>query len=228
MSKIEDSISELEEWLKSLPKVWYGNKTIQNAIDALKSAAPLSILIREVLPAGAPNDGLSTNQWIDFQAIEVNKAVWPPLRSMTDDDVIKLREVIADIARGAVCRVILDKVALIQNLVNECHGAAVARGWYTNALTGERKERNVGELLALMHSEISEGLEAHRKTLPSEHLPGFTGEEEEMADLLIRLMDYAGYRRLRLGLAYTAKRAFNDVRPDHALEVRQQAGGKAY
>lgn len=37
--------------------------------------------------------------------------------------------------------------------------------WWTNIRTGEKIERNVGEMLCLVHSEISEALEGHRKNL---------------------------------------------------------------
>lgn len=43
--------------------------------------------------------------------------------------------------------------------------------------------------------------------------PPITGEEEECADILIRLLHYCGRRNLRLGLAYQAKTLFNDSRP---------------
>ena len=37
--------------------------------------------------------------------------------------------------------------------------------WWRDIETGEPLERNVGELIALAHSELSEALEAHRKNL---------------------------------------------------------------
>ena len=72
---------------------------------------------------------------------------------------------------------------------------------------------NTGEKIALMHSELSEALEADRKNLDAEHIPGFTGVEEELADVIIRILDFAGHHQLRLGEAISAKIAYNLTRP---------------
>ena len=72
---------------------------------------------------------------------------------------------------------------------------------------------NTGEKIALMHSELSEALEADRKSLDAEHIPGFSGVEEELADVIIRVLDFAGHHQLRLGEALSAKIAYNLTRP---------------
>jgi hypothetical protein len=77
---------------------------------------------------------------------------------------------------------------------------------------------NYGEKIALMHSELSEAFEAHRHTppgaeFPSDHISGFTGEEEEMADEVIRVFDVSRQRNLRLADAILAKMDFNATRP---------------
>lgn len=72
---------------------------------------------------------------------------------------------------------------------------------------------NTGEKIALMHSELSEALEADRKNLDAEHIPGFTGVEEELADVIIRILDFAGHHNLRLGEALSAKITYNLTRP---------------
>lgn len=76
--------------------------------------------------------------------------------------------------------------------------------------------------LCLMHSEISEALEAYRHgNGPSDHIPEFSGVEEELADLVIRVMDHGAARNLRVAEAVLAKMAFNRDRP-------VKHGGKAY
>lgn len=64
-----------------------------------------------------------------------------------------------------------------------------------------------------MHSELSEALEALRHGNPmDDHIPEFTGVEAELADVVIRVMDYACSRNLRLGEAIVAKMAYNTTR----------------
>ena len=81
------------------------------------------------------------------------------------------------------------------------------------AVQGFWESDNTGEKIALMHSELSEALEADRKDLDAEHIPGFTGVEEELADVVIRVLDFAGHHNLRLGEALSAKIAYNLTRP---------------
>lgn len=65
------------------------------------------------------------------------------------------------------------------------------------------------EKLALMGTEVSELIKAFHKDLPAEHIKGFSGEEEEAADVILRVLDYAGARNLRIGEAIVAKTEAN-------------------
>lgn len=69
--------------------------------------------------------------------------------------------------------------------------------------------------IALMHSELSEMLEAVRKDpkAPCAKVPEITCEEEEAADLFIRLLDYCHAREIDLGRAAMLKHEFNLSRP---------------
>lgn len=64
--------------------------------------------------------------------------------------------------------------------------------WWRDLDTGERIERNKGELLMLCVSEVAEAMEGERKGLRDDKLPHRMMAEVEMADVYIRLLDYAG------------------------------------
>lgn len=107
-------------------------------------------------------------------------------------------------------------------LVALCHGLAVEGGWWSNP------DRNDGELICLMHSELSEAMEAVRKSKQDDHLPTRPGVEVELADAVIRIMDYCGARGLDLGGAMAEKMAYNATRVDHTAEARAAEGGKRF
>lgn len=115
---------------------------------------------------------------------------------------------------------------VINQLCRDVHQAN--QKWWHDLETGQRLNRNVGEMLCLVHSEISEALEGHRKGLPDDKLPHRPMLEVELADAVIRIFDLAAGLGLDLGGAYAEKMAYNAVRADHQLESRKAAGGKKY
>lgn len=132
---------------------------------------------------------------------------------------------IAEIKDDRSADVVKCNVQLVQEF---CHGIASECGWWSDPETGEPVDRNDGELIALMHSELSEGLEALRKDLNDDKLPHRKGIEVELADCLIRIMDYAGARNMDLAGAVVEKLRFNCERQDHKLSERAKADGKKF
>lgn len=80
-------------------------------------------------------------------------------------------------------------------------------GWH-------EQERNDGEVLSLIHSEISEALQALRAGNPPDKCcPEFSNLEIELADAIIRIMDYAAEKNLDISGAIVAKMEYNKNRP---------------
>ncbi len=100
--------------------------------------------------------------------------------------------------------------------------------WWLDLETGEPLKRNVGEMLCLVHSEISEALEGHRKDLMDDHLKDRKMLEVELADAMIRILDLGAGLGLDLGGAMEEKCIYNRVRADHKIENRKKEGGKKF
>lgn len=109
-------------------------------------------------------------------------------------------------------------------LAKDIHQNAVEKGFY-------EKPKNIGEMIALMHSELSEALEADRSDrymtnelspildLPldtyfleayQEHIKGTF--EEEMADIVIRVLDLCAWKGIDIYHQILAKMRYNASR----------------
>ena len=90
----------------------------------------------------------------------------------------------------------------LNGLQDECHEIAKSKGFWD-------EERNDAEMIALMHSELSEALEAMRDGNWSER----HGVAEELADCVIRILDFCGGRNIDLQAEILKKVEKNRVRP---------------
>lgn len=109
----------------------------------------------------------------------------------------------------------MSEVLTLNELARDSHDTAKARGFYDD-FNRLRKilqaktdgfvlgEMRVSQLLALIHTEVSEALEAVRKG----HLEN-DNFQEELADILIRVFDLAGWLEIDLDEVVKKKMAFN-------------------
>jgi NTP pyrophosphatase (non-canonical NTP hydrolase) len=96
-------------------------------------------------------------------------------------------------------------ISFFNYVSTKVHETAKSKGWWDN-------DRNDGELIALMHSELSEALEALRHDAVDDKIPAFLGVEAELADCIIRILDVAKARDWKVAEAIIEKIKFNDTR----------------
>lgn len=99
--------------------------------------------------------------------------------------------------------------------------------WTVDINTGEFNF-HIPEKLCLVHSEISEALEGHRKNLKDDKLPQYDMFGVELADAIIRILHICYVENIPIGEVLIEKLKYNRVRDDHKLENRKKGGGKKY
>lgn len=90
-------------------------------------------------------------------------------------------------------------------MAREVHQTARDVGWWD-------EPRGFSEFIALTHSELSEALEYSRGDDVSDKIWPHTGVEEELADVILRIMDYATAKGLLVSKAIEAKNEYNKTR----------------
>lgn len=115
----------------------------------------------------------------------------------------------------------------INDLAGLCHSDN--RKWWTDPVTKHYPiDRNKGELLMLMVTELAEAFEGERKNQMDDKLPHRKMAEVELADAIIRILDYAAFHGYDVGGALIEKRKYNAVRKDHTFEERLKPNGKRF
>lgn len=101
----------------------------------------------------------------------------------------------------------------VNQLVQESYQNARTHGWHD-------EPRTIGDLICLMHSELSEALEEHRNgRLPTEVYYNDSkpnkpeGIPVELADCVIRIFDFCGLYDIDLGTILNQKMQYNATRP---------------
>lgn len=92
------------------------------------------------------------------------------------------------------------EMVALNSIATKLHNVAVDHGWW-------EYERNLGEILCLIHSEVSEALESLRNNEGQESFA------EELADIIIRTLDLAARLNINIGYTVLRKNEINIDRP---------------
>ena len=100
---------------------------------------------------------------------------------------------------------------MINDLVKRAHETSVKHGFW-------EKNRDFGEVISLMHCELSEAFEEYRKGKgfnESYYEDGkkLCGIPSELADVVIRIFDFCGGNDIDLEKIILEKMEYNETRP---------------
>jgi NTP pyrophosphatase (non-canonical NTP hydrolase) len=106
-----------------------------------------------------------------------------------------------------------DEPQTIEEWQKAIHAYACEKGWWDN-------ERSFGDICSLIHSEVTEAFEEHRnghafdEVYTNPEKPGkLEGVPVELADVVIRILDFAQWAKIDLQDVMARKHAFNLTRP---------------
>jgi len=100
-------------------------------------------------------------------------------------------------------------IVAFNRVADKVHETSCRQGFWQDG-----DNRNKGEILAELHSEISEALECLRDgNPPDKNVKSMSGGEVQLADALILLMDIAKGYGFNIAEAALAKMKFNEGRP---------------
>lgn len=105
----------------------------------------------------------------------------------------------------------------LNDLRDECYDVSLRNGFHEADNVLKHFPSEIAPKLLLINSEIGEATEALRQmeweTNLSEHVPTMTAFEEEIADVVIRVMDLCGWLGIDIERCVADKMAFNRTRP---------------
>lgn len=121
-------------------------------------------------------------------------------------------------------RVSDDQRSALNELAEVCSASSRSNGWYEpREIEGVVREASAGERIALIHEEATELLRHVRNGKPSGFWTEIDGKPEgpdsELADIIIRCLDYAGRYGIPIGTVIAHKVAYNGVRTDWTEKV---------